>query len=611
MADCSEHTGIAEADNERRGGAKGERTGEKREERKNDGNFQGEDLKAIIARINRIFPPVGEASEAEAIAIGSKFLSYKNLAEAACNVAKRLAVLRSCQAGRPRPIAVWASPCLETCAAIAGVLAAGALLLPINPKIGVRELEHILTDSEFRTILAPPNALLPDVSLLKTKSADSITILTVELYEIAAGTDKSGRKPFKSLSETTTTERWLNRTCGTESNNRKEATGILLYTSGTAGAPKGVHVGVDAIASNLDALARVWKWTAEDVVVHSLPLFHVHGLVLGLLGPLRFGTPLRIPSSTHFDPAAIIAELNPKASDSDSDIDSGLGSFGTDVERRPGTMLFGVPTMYQRLCAFVERNKKAAQTLKKTRLLICGSAPLPPSCRARFLQATGQTVLERYGMTETLIICSQRFEAVNCRIESNVGRPLNGVELRLVDDTGAVIEPGEESEENSEKGGEIGEIEVRGPSLFYGYLNRPEATAAAFHEGWFRTGDMATRALDGSIRIVGRRATDIIKTGGFKVGASEVENALLEHASVREAAVAGRPDSDLGERLVAWVVRSNPPLTTSVDSESDLSKELIAHVSTLLAPHKRPREIRFVAALPRNELGKVLKRALP
>ncbi|MCZ7684695.1 MAG: AMP-binding protein [Sandaracinaceae bacterium] len=174
-----------------------------------------------------------------------------------------------------------------------------------------------------------------------------------------------------------------------------------------------------------------------------------------------------------------------------------------------------------------------------------------------------------------------------------VGRPLDGVELRLVDEARAPIDAHDDAT--------IGEVAVRGDNVFAGYLNRPDATAEVLDaDGWFYTGDLATRAADGAIRIVGRRATDLVKTGGFKVGAGEVEAALLEHPSVAEAAVVGVPDEDLGERIVAFVVRR----------ASAGDEELIDHVAASLAPHKRPREVRFLDALPRNAMGKVVKSAL-
>jgi malonyl-CoA/methylmalonyl-CoA synthetase len=195
-------------------------------------------------------------------------------------------------------------------------------------------------------------------------------------------------------------------------------------------------------------------------------------------------------------------------------------------------------------------------------------------------------------MTETLMNVGVR--AGGERLPGYVGLPLPGVGLRLVDDDGVPFESGDDET--------IGEIHVRGPNLFTGYLNRPDATEAAFRDGWFATGDLATRAANGYIRIVGRRATDLIKSGGFKIGAGEIEAALLEHPNVAEVAVAGLPDADLGERIAAWVVLA--PGASATDDE------LIAHVGELLASHKRPREVHFVAELPRNEMGKVMKRAL-
>lgn len=175
-----------------------------------------------------------------------------------------------------------------------------------------------------------------------------------------------------------------------------------------------------------------------------------------------------------------------------------------------------------------------------------------------------------------------------------MGPPLAGVELRLVEEDGsAATAPGA-----------IGEIQVRGPNLFSGYLGKPDATAAAYTEdGWFRTGDVATVAPDGYVTIVGRKATDLIKSGGYKIGAGEIENALLDHPGVREAAVTGEPDADLGERVVAWVVPSHPD---SPPGEAELAD----HVAELLSPHKRPRTVHYLDALPRNDLGKIMKRAL-
>jgi malonyl-CoA/methylmalonyl-CoA synthetase len=245
--------------------------------------------------------------------------------------------------------------------------------------------------------------------------------------------------------------------------------------------------------------------------------------------------------------------------------------------------------MYHRLALDCAADPALANGIAAARLLVSGSAALPVTDHERITAATGRKVVERYGMTETLMNCGVR--ADGDRRPGTVGPPLPGIELRLVDDNGFPVDDAET----------VGEIEVRGPNLFLGYLNRPEATAEALRDGWFRTGDVAVRDPDGYVRIVGRRATDLIKSGGYKIGAGEIENALLEHPGVAEVAVTGEPDEDLGERIVAWVVPVGEP--PEVD-------ELVGHVARLLAPHKRPRVVHFRESLPRNEMGKIVKRAL-
>jgi malonyl-CoA/methylmalonyl-CoA synthetase len=346
-----------------------------------------------------------------------------------------------------------------------------------------------------------------------------------------------------------------------------EAPALIVYTSGTTGPPKGAVLPRRAIASNLDALAEAWEWTNEDRLAHGLPLFHVHGLVLGVLGVLRRGG-----SVVH------------------------LGRFSSQAVAEAfedgATMLFGVPTMYHRLAADAEADPALAHALRRARLLVSGSAALPAAEHRRIERLSGQRIVERYGMTETLMNTAVR--AAGERRPGYVGPPVDGVELRLIADDGSEITGADDET--------FGEIAVRGPNLFLGYLNRPDATAEALRDGWFHTGDLATRAPDGYLRIVGRRATDLIKSGGFKIGAGEIEGALLEHPAVAEVAVTGEPDADLGERIVAWVV--------AADGERPQPQELADHVARLLTPHKRPRDVRFVDALPRNELGKVQKKRL-
>jgi len=469
---------------------------------------------------------VSRRGDRVALRFGDTALTYRELAAVAAGTASRLAGLRR--------VAVWATPTAETCAAVVAALAAGVAVVPINPKIGKRELSHIVGDAEPDRVLAAPGAELPG-------ELAGLPRIDVTLTPPA----QPGPWPAEPPASTPA---------------------FIVYTSGTTGPPKGVVLPRRALTSNLDALAEVWEWTADDVLVHGLPLFHVHGLILGMVGPLRRGCTLHHVGK--FSTEAVAAELAGDA-----------------------TMLFGVPTMYHRLAEDCAADREMAEAIGRARLLVSGSAALPATEHQRIEQLTGQRVVERYGMTETLMNCSVRFSGD--RRPGTVGLPLPGVDLRLVDDDGNPI-----PEQDTDA---IGEIEVRGPNLFLGYLNRPDATAEAMHDGWFRTGDMARRDPDGYVRIVGRRATDLIKSGGYKIGAGEIENVLLDHPQVAEVAVTGEPDPDLGERIVAWVVARD---------ERPSADELIAHVAEQLAAHKRPREVRFLSALPRNDMGKVMKRAL-
>jgi malonyl-CoA/methylmalonyl-CoA synthetase len=406
-------------------------------------------------------------------------------------------------------------------------------VIPINPKSGERELAHIIADGAPTLLLTAPGTTLPT-------AVASVPRVEVDMKA---------------------------RACRERVEPSPEAPAIVIYTSGTTGPPKGVVLPRRAIASNLDALAEAWAWTGEDTLAHGLPLFHVHGLILGMLGPLRVGGALH--HLGRFSSAAAAAEL-----------------------AGPATMFFGVPTMYHRLIADAEADAEIARALRRARLLVSGSAALPASDHERMRRLTGQSIVERYGMTETLMNTAVR--ADGDRRPGTVGPPVAGVELRLVADDGTPIAPGDD---------EVGEIEVRGPNLFLEYLNRPDATVEAFSNGWFRTGDVATRDPDGYLRIVGRRATDLIKSGGYKIGAGEIEAALLEHHAVAEAAVTGEPDPDLGEKIVAWIVPAPGRRPPNPDELADL-------VARLLSPHKRPRVVRYLSALPRNEMGKVQKKRL-
>jgi malonyl-CoA/methylmalonyl-CoA synthetase len=319
------------------------------------------------------------------------------------------------------------------------------------------------------------------------------------------------------------------------------------YTSGTTGVPKGAALTHGNLLANSEGLERAWRWTAEDRLVLALPLFHAHGLCNGLHGTLLAGaSAVLLPGFT---------------------VEAVLDS----AEAETASLFFGVPTMYHRLAA-----SGRAGELSRLRLCVSGSAALPAELHRSLQERAGVAVLERYGMTETNMLVSNPYDGE--RRPGTVGFPLPGVEVRLADGSG--------------------EIEVRGPNVFGGYWQRPEATVDAFTgDGWFRTGDLGEHDEAGHLRIRGR-AKELIITGGFNVYPREVEDVLEGHPAVSEAAVVGIPSSEWGETVVAVLVGTGDEAAVR------------AHAEQLLARYKCPREYRWVDALPRNALGKVQKHLL-
>ncbi|MCF3937068.1 MULTISPECIES: acyl-CoA synthetase [Gordonia] len=461
-----------------------------------------------------LFPTLTPAAAdlSDAIVVGDDRLSREDLVGAATAVAERI--------GGAHTLAVLARPTPDTILAIVGCLIAGVAAVPVPPDSGARELDHILTDSGAQAWLgaAPDDPTLP--------------VIPVRRY--ARSWHRHPEPPESS-------------------------TALILYTSGTTGLPKGVPISRRAIAAGLDALADAWRWTSDDALAHGLPLFHVHGLILGVLGPLRRG-------------GRLIHTAKPAPEKYAAAIDDGA------------TMFFGVPTVWTR----VANDESAAQHLSSARLLVSGSAPLPVPVFESIRSLTGHEIVERYGMTETMITVSTRADGE--RRPGWVGLPLAGVDTRIREGDNDLPHDGET----------VGDLHVRGPMMSSGYLNQPEKSAESWlDDGFFATGDVAVIDPDGMHRIVGRRATDLIKSGGYRIGAGEIETVLLGHPAVDEVAVIGVPDDDLGQRIVAYVVGSRVP-----------DSELIDHVTTELSNHKRPREIRFVDGLPRNAMGKVQKKLL-
>ncbi|BBA97739.1 putative acyl-CoA synthetase [Actinacidiphila reveromycinica] len=459
----------------------------------------------------------------DALRVDGRACSYEELLGAAGAVARRVS-------GRDA-FAVEAGATLETVAAVVGGLLAGVPVVPLAPDAGPDERAHVLRDSGAE-VVAVDFAERADFSPA-ADGARSDRVDGARADGARAGRADGGRADGAG-----------------EPGGGGKRPALVLYTSGTTGPPKGVMISREAIAADLDALARAWQWTADDTLVHGLPLFHVHGLVLGVLGALRVGS--RLVHTGRPTPAAYAAA--------------------------GGSLYFGVPTVWHR----VVRDGEAARALSGARLLVSGSAPLPVPVFTGLAELTGHEPVERYGMTESLITVSARADGP--RRPGAVGTALPGITTRI-----------------AESADGIGELQLTGPTLFDGYLGRPEATAASYTEdGWFRTGDIAAIDPDGSHRIVGRASTDLIKSGGYRIGAGEVENALLAHPAVREAAVVGAPHADLGQEIVAYVVADGVSAT-----------ELTDFVATRLSVHKRPRRVAFLGELPRNAMGKPQKRLLP
>lgn len=442
-------------------------------------------------------------AELPAVTVAERVLDGGELRAAAGAVADRVA--------GAAVAAVDATASLETVVAVVGCLLAGVPVVPVPPDSGPRERAHLLRDSRAELWLGAPR--------------EDIAVPAVPV-DVRARSSASWTEP-------------------------DDGPALIMYTSGTTGAPKGAVLSRAAVAAGLDGLRDAWAWTPEDTLVHGLPLFHVHGLILGVLGALRAGSPL--VHTGRPTPAAYAAAA--------------------------GTLYFGVPTVWGRVAA----DPSCAAALRPARLLVSGSAGLPPPVFRALAAAAGQGPVERYGMTETLITLASR--ADGDRSPGWVGTPIAGIEARVLGEDAAVAGPDV-----------VGDLHVRGATLFDGYLG---AAAEFTDDGWFRTGDAAAVSASGNHRIVGRTKDDLIKSGGYRIGAGEIEAVLLEHPAVAEVAVIGVPDADLGQRIVAFVVGSEVP-----------AQALIAHVAGELSAHKRPREIRFVDRLPRNAMGKVQKALL-
>ncbi len=438
-------------------------------------------------------------------------------------------------------VALLVSPGADFVACMFGVLRAGGCLVVLSPLHPPPETAYFCSDARVRTVVASPDL------------AHRVAFLAPAQRIVTTDTLLSGpRAPF--VTEATDT-------------NGDDAA-LQLYTSGTTGKPKGAVITHANLAVQQELLAEAWAWHPEDVLLHVLPLHHLHGLAIALLCAIGAG------AATHFvpfDPPAVW-EAMPRA-----------------------TVFMGVPTIHAKVLAALDAADDATRArwtagARSLRLITSGSAALPVTIGERWRAITGAYPLERFGMTEIGVGATNPL-APEGRRPGTVGRPLPTVRTRIVGDDG--------------RDGDAGELWVAGPSVFARYEDRPDATRDAFvdHAGdrWFKTGDTVAREADGYLKILGRTSVDILKSGGYKLSALEIEESLREHEAVAEVAVVGVPDALWGDRVVACVV----PRTGREDECTE--ERLRAFAKERLASYKVPKQVIVMAELPRNAVGKVIK----
>jgi acyl-CoA synthetase (AMP-forming)/AMP-acid ligase II len=506
------------------------------------------------ARVERLFAPLTASAGKPALLFAGRAWTYGDLDRLSRSYARGLS-----SAGlRPGDrVAVYAETSPEVIVALLAHYRAGLVHVPINPGYRGEELTHILEDSGAAAVLVRAgsaaagvlNAIEPPENLhlqvLIGGSGGAAGTLAFEWLARDQSHHSAGDRPPRSADDDTA---------------------ALVYTSGTTGKSKGVELSFRAIVENTEAVTRLWRFTPEDRIVLALPLFHVHGLCLGAHGALLHGQTLLLEQ--RFEPASV------------------AGLFAASG----ATVFMGVPTMYVRLLEHMAEAPEAAASLARGRLFTAGSAALPADDFAAFERRTGHRVLERYGMTETLFTISNPYDD---RRPGTAGLPVPGCVVRIV---------GEEGREVA--AGEPGQILVRSNGMMSGYRGKPEETAASLRGGWFATGDVARAGPGGYVSIEGRDSVDIIKSGGFKISAREIEDVLRRHPVVKDVAVVGVPDRVWGQRIVAVVVLADP---AGAPSEAWLLSDLSSFCARYLADSKCPRAVRVLSELPRNTLGKVQK----
>ncbi len=477
--------------------------------------------------------------DATALLVGDEKISYAELRTDVDDFARHLLADKNDLA--EERIALLLPAGCDYVTGLLGIWRAGGVAVPLSTAAAVKELEYALRTARVTRLVSSGKQA--------EEIAASCNALNVKLVDVNDRTGTLTASPPEL---------------------DQERRAMMLFTSGTTSQPKGVVSTHRNITAQITALIEAWQWSADDQIPLFLPLHHIHGIINVLCCALWAGA--RIDLISGFNAAVILNR----------------------VAKENYNVFMAVPTIYVKLIGALEQmpaaeRSTAAAGFGAMRLMVSGSAACPVSVHEKWQALTGQTLLERYGMTEIGMALSNPY--VGERRPGTVGQPLPGVDVILVDETGNRVEVENQS----------GEIWVRGDSVFLEYWDNTEATDKEFTDGWFRTGDIAEK-VDGYFRILGRSSVDIIKSGGYKLSALEIESAMLDHESVAECAVVGLADDTWGEAVHAAVVCDNDAVLSA--------EELRTWCKSRMSSYKVPKTIHFMDALPRNAMGKVTKQAV-
>jgi malonyl-CoA/methylmalonyl-CoA synthetase len=507
------------------------------------------------AAISRLLSCLRSRATHPAVVWGGRSYSFEDISRLSSLYSAKLGALGIRRGDR---VAVFAETCPELVAAFIGHLVSGVIHVPINTRYNADDARHILEDSGAVAVLVGHEGeectgVLEEILRMKEAPGLRHVLKVADAFPAVAPSPSSPSKESPSSSFS--------------SPPSDEDIAMLIYTSGTTGKSKGVALSYKALADNTASVTGLWRFAPEDRLVLALPLFHVHGLVLGVTGMLVNGLTLLL--EPRFEPARVVRAFAEEGA----------------------TVFMGVPTMYVRLLEHLDTHPEAADTLRQARLFTAGSAPLPAADFDAFRAKTGHAILERYGMSETLFTLSNPYDGE--RRPGTVGLPTPGCAVRIVDDEGRDVADGE-----------LGEIVVKSDGMMSAYWGREAETAASFRDGWFLTGDVARRGDGGYVTIVGRKSVDIIKSGGYKIAAREIEDVLRRHPKVKDAAVVGVEDRVWGQRIAAALVLADGCEPAAACAE------VAAFAAGHLADYKKPRDVVALPELPRNALGKVQKHIL-